>query len=453
MHRATAALAALALVLALPSAASACIWDSDTLKEELDARGDYLRVITGETIRHAPGYYKARLVEVEAELAENPESLEARYDAAVAWMQLGAFKKAHEHLDQAEALAPGRYKGLSNRAVLLEREGRFEDALALWGQVLDTNPGAHFRAGWLHPKLVAWRMQRAVKGPPEKDLFGKPYNASPYSGSRVSREARTYIESRGLEWNRDEYDAIGTVASMVRANPESPEMMFQLGRVLHDEMDLNFALWAYGKALRLEHPRPKIIRGLIAKIFEHWKETLSHKRTSLRLTSIDDALAALAPQFDAADAYTAAYMAEEVRMIEAEGAFPTADAIRAALAKKGIERITPKAVGLVGPQSADEGPSTDSRMKGARSRGATPGNAPTRNAVPSGAHREAQSDAEGEDADAQGAPMYLGDAPPADDAKSTPRHKEGGIPLVLWFGFAMLAISLLAVAFAKRRTA
>ena len=371
MVRATAVLAALALVLALPSAASACVWDSDTLKEELDAQGDHFRVITGETIRHAPGYYKARLAAAQAELEANPESIEARYDAAVACMQLGVFKKAHEHLDQAEAIAPGRYKGLSNRAVLLEREGRFEESLALWDKVLDTNPGAHFRAGWLHPKLVAWKMQGMGKrqrkggGPPEKDLFGTPYQGDLFSGPYVMAEASRYVESRGLKWNRREYDPIGTVASMVRANPESPEMMFQLGRVLDQQMEYNRAFWAYAKALRLGHPHPKIVREHMGGILEQWIDALKYNRQQERLhvTSLDEALAALAPQFDAADAFTAAYMAEELRMIEAEGAFPTADAIRAALAKKGITRITPKGVGLIESQDASEGSATDRKAK------------------------------------------------------------------------------------------
>ena len=405
------------------------------------------------TIRHAPGYYKARLVEIEAELAQNPESLEARYDAAVAWLQLGAFKKAHQHLDQAEAIAPGRYKGLSNRAVLLEREGRFDDAVKLWAKVLDTNPGAHFRAGWLHPRLVTWRAQLQTKGAPEKDLFGKAYNDSPYSGSRAYGEARSYIESRGLKWDRDEYDTVGAVASMVRANPESPEMMFQLGRVLHNEMDLNFALWAYAKALRLEHPRPKIVRGLISDIFGHWKETLSHKRSSLRVTSIDDALASLTTQFDAADRYTAAYMAEEVRLIAAEGSFPTADMIRASLAKAGIHRITPKAVGLIGPQGATDGPGNspaEGKLK----------EAPSRNAAsPADSAPHAKHDEEGQMSDAQDSgTMYLGaEGVRGESERAAPKkgakQKEGGIPLVIYFGFAMLAISLLAVGIAKRRTA
>ena len=45
-------------LLALPTAAFACLWDYDTLKQERARFPDALEVITGKFLRHSPEFYE-----------------------------------------------------------------------------------------------------------------------------------------------------------------------------------------------------------------------------------------------------------------------------------------------------------------------------------------------------------------------------------------------------------
>lgn len=67
----------------------------------------------------------------EASSAANPEFASARIRAAAMCVELGRFDDAMAWLDAAEALRPGEFATLRGRLQILDRQGRFEEALDL----------------------------------------------------------------------------------------------------------------------------------------------------------------------------------------------------------------------------------------------------------------------------------------------------------------------------------
>ena len=465
--------------LAVPAIASACIWDSDTLQEELESRGDVLRTITGETIRHGEAYYTRRVQDATELLADNPEDLEAHYDAAVAWLRLGAFEKARHHLAKAEEMAPGRYKTLANMSAVAEREGKLDEALKHWRAALDKRPDAHFGAGFLHLRMLEWKLAAArTKGAPTKNMLGSAYTDK-WPSSVYSMEKK-FLASKGLT-REEKVDHVELVATFVRANPDFAEGYFVLGLTLQNRFDLNLALWAFVQAKRLGHSSPEAVDVRIKHIFDHWKDALkhTHSRSKPKMTSIAVAVASIDAQLVEASKWPARWATVETELIRDLGRLPNSGEVRKALTARGIKPITPKAAGLIGKAVSGASPSRGARSRGAPSEGKAKSPA-------NDAQQEAQSDANGEQrshaspadvakseqtpptgGDAHGETLWLGgdnasppvvygaaDGPVAGDAgasKQGSQKSKSGMPWYVIFGAGMLLVSLSAVAIARAR--
>jgi tetratricopeptide (TPR) repeat protein len=87
------------LLAALPFGAYACLWDSDTLASEFDARKDMVNVIAGRFARNPPLYFEMRLARVSEEIQAKPESLALYDDAGVACDRLGRYDEALRWMD------------------------------------------------------------------------------------------------------------------------------------------------------------------------------------------------------------------------------------------------------------------------------------------------------------------------------------------------------------------
>ncbi len=81
-------------VLALTSAAAACLWDSDTLRHEAKGVPGVIDIIAGRFDRDPPLYYEMRLARVGVLVEGDPGNLGAYDDAAVACDRLGRHDEA-----------------------------------------------------------------------------------------------------------------------------------------------------------------------------------------------------------------------------------------------------------------------------------------------------------------------------------------------------------------------
>ena len=86
----------LAIILGVPSAALACLWDYDTLQQERARFPAALELITGKFLRHSPEFYEWRIRDRLKKLETDPTNLAWHDDLAVAYEKTGRHAKAIE---------------------------------------------------------------------------------------------------------------------------------------------------------------------------------------------------------------------------------------------------------------------------------------------------------------------------------------------------------------------
>src|ERR1700712_637402 len=94
---------AVGLILLLPSAVFACLWDRDTPADEAKGLPEVVAVLTGRFERNPPLYYRMRLDRVAKSLEAHPDDLAAYDDAGVACDRLGLGDEAVSWMEKKKA--------------------------------------------------------------------------------------------------------------------------------------------------------------------------------------------------------------------------------------------------------------------------------------------------------------------------------------------------------------
>ena len=182
------ALSALALLIALPLSAAACLWDRDTPSDEAKGMPEVVAVLTGRFERNPPLFYEVRLARVAAYLLSHPEDLDAYDDAGVACDRLGRgdeaiawMEKKRARLEAMEATRPRvrehRYRYHANLGTFLvhrwARQGadrsQIEQVKAGRDEIakaLEINPDAHFGREKYQLRAMDW-----IVDPPKWEVW------------------------------------------------------------------------------------------------------------------------------------------------------------------------------------------------------------------------------------------------------------------------------------------
>jgi tetratricopeptide (TPR) repeat protein len=155
---------AVAVVLLLPPAAAACLWDYDTLAQERGRFPTVLELITGKYLRHSPEFYEWRAADRRKRLAADPSNLSLHDDLVVALDRLGRYDQALAAVETAARLRPGRYETEANWGTVLLHAGRLEEGLAHIDAAVRINPDAHFGREVYQQKLVRWVIDARMAG-------------------------------------------------------------------------------------------------------------------------------------------------------------------------------------------------------------------------------------------------------------------------------------------------
>lgn len=152
------------VVLLIPSAAVACLWDFDTLLQERSRFPDTLELITGKFLRHSPEFYEWRAKDRRVKLAADPGNLSYRDDLAAALDKLGRHDEAIAVAMETDRLRPGRYESAANLGTFLIHSGRLEGGLTYIRRAIAINPDAHFGREVYQAKLVEYVLSRQKDG-------------------------------------------------------------------------------------------------------------------------------------------------------------------------------------------------------------------------------------------------------------------------------------------------
>jgi tetratricopeptide (TPR) repeat protein len=154
----------LCIILFSPNRASACLWDRDTLAMERRRFPDALELITGKFLRHSTAYYRWRVDDRLARIADHPTSPALYDDLAVAHDKLGDHDKAIETILKVETFAPGRYETYANLGTFQIHAGRLAEGVEWIDKAIEINPDAHFGREIYQKHLVNYVLSRRVDG-------------------------------------------------------------------------------------------------------------------------------------------------------------------------------------------------------------------------------------------------------------------------------------------------
>lgn len=262
----------------------ACIWDGDTLLGERLGRPAISALIFTdlEPLRDAPKYRE----KLKALLAE-PKPADPRWinETAGAYLRSGDPQKAVELLEPALELFPSEYGVHANLGTAYHLLGRYADAERQIARDLELNPDAHFGLEKYHLALLqylvrddSWKrervyvdeysysLQRAGGG----RLFVRDAVNSP---PMAESEQRVRLPAYRQRWNlaKDEKRVEG-IQYMAELNPREPAAFEMLGVICWARGDLNLAVAAFEKAIRLGSPKSELLRVKSGLIRQHIRE-------------------------------------------------------------------------------------------------------------------------------------------------------------------------------------
>ena len=189
-------LARIAAIISLfPALIFACLWDSDTIRDEIQARPGLFELVTGHLPHHGTAYYEARVDRLEP---KRDRSREETNDLAVALIRLGRFDEARVLLKAQLAKEPDRYTTLSNLGVLHKKQGDYARAADYIHLALAIKPEGHMGLGNWYEKALAWRAQRETEtSPPTENFLGDNYDKQKRAQEQArEHEARSSLDSK-----------------------------------------------------------------------------------------------------------------------------------------------------------------------------------------------------------------------------------------------------------------
>ena len=171
------------VTLVLASVASACLWDTDTLRAEAQGLPEIADIIVGRFERPPPAYFEARLERATKAIEADPDDLDAYDDAAVSLDRLARQDEALVVLDRKQAAldrlgtdhprhAEHTYRTIANRGTVLahrwfrngaDRED-MDDLRAgrdLIAAAIELNPDAHFGRERYQLLFMEWLLDPA----------------------------------------------------------------------------------------------------------------------------------------------------------------------------------------------------------------------------------------------------------------------------------------------------
>ncbi len=252
----------------------ACVWDEDTIDDEIRGVPSAEVLITNRWFRHDDIVYRRRI----EKLSEKSElSLDELDTLAMAYERLGERARALDILGlKREALiskpdTDHQYRFHANRGTVLAHTGDFDGAIQELERAIAINPDAHF--GREKFQVLAIRYIRDAKA--NSDLWAE-HNFLSYAG--FSFEASDYGLVRsfrdrtkgGTPLNPEEaYEAVG---GMLRfGGQEGAELYRTLGDILACQGHKTLAWWFYKYALEKGHPATEELNAAIGAIHENWE--------------------------------------------------------------------------------------------------------------------------------------------------------------------------------------
>lgn len=254
--------------------AAPCLWDSDTIDDELRGLPDALQLITGRWYRHGEAYYRARIEQLAPLAAPSFDQLD---DLAVAHEKLGDHAAAIAVMQRKRAALdahPDReheYRYRANLGTFLAHSGRYQEALTELQRAVAINPDAHFGRERFQIELIGY----VAAAQQQPQLWRRGPFAERLTGdfTRMLQDPEGGHAPEPLDWDA----AYAGLAGMVRfGGREGAELYRSLGDLFLDRQHLNLAWWSWQRAIERGHPAAAELRRLQQSLEHQWQEAAAN---------------------------------------------------------------------------------------------------------------------------------------------------------------------------------
>jgi tetratricopeptide (TPR) repeat protein len=250
------------LVFLAFSNGTACLWDRDTIRDEIASKSSAYDLIVGQVAHHGSAYYEKR---VEALNQKEMLGMSEKQDLAVAYIRLGRFVHGHKILMKLYDSYPDDYAVNSNLAILHKKIGEYDKADAFMKRALEIKPEGHMGLGDWYWRRIDYSERLDEKPTPELNFLGEKYTDTNLS----------YL-------NRNEFDAkrkerARYLTQLIFNDRDFADGYLVLGDLLWETGDINLALRAYIRAKLLGHPNDEQVINRIDAVIHHQRGTLFMK--------------------------------------------------------------------------------------------------------------------------------------------------------------------------------
>lgn len=296
-------LAVLALGTGLCSPALACIWDTNTLKDELQTKNTPMfHLITGQFPHHGPAFYEKQAAKAREALKKNPQDIDALNNLGAAYTKLGRYKAAATTFLSIEKIQPGKYETLSNLGVLYKKIGDFDRAAEFISKALKIKPEGHMGLGDWYLKMIRYKaLEKKSDSAPEKNFLGHKYSTRYYS------------------WRiKNEKEFLNNIKALIRNDRSFADAYVVLGDYLMRTPigTRNLALWSYVRAIQLGHKNPGQIQKRITAIYKHWTEALEDDYSGKKLESHRDTIVGIRADLKKRQKWLEQFMSVEAELVK-----------------------------------------------------------------------------------------------------------------------------------------
>ncbi|MDF1665927.1 MAG: tetratricopeptide repeat protein [Planctomycetota bacterium] len=329
------------LAAGLCTPAIACIWDTNTLKDELQTKNTPMfHLITGQFAHHGPAFYERQAAKARQALKSNPKDIKALNNLGAAYTKLGRYKAAQATFLSIEKIQPGKYETLSNLGVLHKKMKDFDVAGDYLEKALKIKPEGHMGLGDWYLKMIRYQAEVKKSGSaPSKNFLGHSYDKSFYSWRVKDKEA-----------------FLKNIKALIRNDRSFADSYVVLGDYLMriPVGTRNLALWSYVRALQLGHKNPAQIQKRITAIYAHWKEALEDDYNGKNLESHRDTIVGIRADLEKRGKWLEQFMSVEAELVKKSDDVDF-DAVHKEMAKRKIAIAGPANHGMLAKSGNESG--------------------------------------------------------------------------------------------------
>lgn len=257
----------------------ACLWDTDTVKDELHGVPQTEALIRGRWYRHSPELYRYRVDSLTSKLASQELSLSQFDDLAVAYERLRRRDEALAVLEakrerlKKEPDPEHQYRYHANRGTILAHDGRLEEGIIELEKAIAINPDAHF--GRERYQILLLKYIHSTKS--DKQLWVRENflsNADFWFWERAVTNGLSFTSEGPRREELKTEDAREAIMGMIRfGGLEGPELYRALGDVELVDGNIHTAWWMYRYAIHMDHPAKAQISKSLSAIETHWQSS------------------------------------------------------------------------------------------------------------------------------------------------------------------------------------